>query len=184
MEEDLDARSERRHELACRLVRASAWGSDCMDHMRPYEPARLVPEARRALRGLDGTDPAAAAAQLADASRLLLQLVEEARYPLWAQGHEQVDYYRDEAEELVSLVNDADVLGLAPRTLYRRIRGAVEALAGPVATLEADFDVVARNGYRRTVDYAKVEAVSQPDGDTALLCALVAVELDPSVASP
>lgn len=126
VDEDLEARSQRRHELACKLVRGLRWGSDYMDHMRPYEPGRLVSQARRAIRGLDGADPRTAARRLADACTVLLQLVEEARYPLWAEGHDQADYYRDEAEELVSLVNDEDVMALAPRTLYRRIRRAVD----------------------------------------------------------
>jgi hypothetical protein len=178
---DAEQRSERRLYLACQLVRSSAWGADLIDHRRPYEPSRLVADARRAVRGLDAADARTVADRLAETSRLLLQLVEEVRYPLWTQGHEPVDYYRDEAEELVSLLNDEDVLALAPRTLYRRIRRNVDALAEPVAAFEADFDVVARNGYRRTVNYAKLEAVTDPAGDTGLLCALLAVELDATV---
>jgi hypothetical protein len=81
----------------------------------------------------------------------------------------------------VSLVHDEDVLALAPRTLYRRIPRALDALPELIAALEADFDVVARNGYRRTVGYPQVEAAINAAGDTALLCALLAVELDPTV---
>ena len=98
-----EERTELRHELASRLVRGSAWGADHIDHAKPCEPARLIAEARRALRGLDAAPAPAAADRLAEASRVLLQLVEEARYPLWAEGHAQADYYRDEADELVSL---------------------------------------------------------------------------------
>lgn len=154
-----------------------------IDHDGAYRPGRLVPEARRALRGLDGASPSAAATRLTEAARVLLQLVEEARYPRWAVGVEEPDYYRNEAEELVSNVNDERVLSLPPRALYRRCRQAVDALTGPVAALGSDFDVVARNGYRRQVDAAKVEAVTGPAGDIALLCALLAVELDPAVVS-
>jgi hypothetical protein len=55
------------------------------------------------------------------------------------------------------------------KTRLDRYARPLDALPEPVAELKADFDVVARNGYRRQVSCRMVEAVTDVAGDTALL---------------
>src|SRR4051812_48676687 len=171
--------AERRFELTCELIRGSAWGE--IDHAAPYDPMRLLPEVKGQLRGLDGLPDGEAADRLAEGMRLLLQLVEECRYPRWAEGYGSADYYRDECEDLVSNRNDADLLSHSARWMYRYVREAFKAVEQPTAAVADDFDVVARNGYRRVVSGEKVSEVHETAGDLAIDMALIAVRVDAGV---
>jgi hypothetical protein len=176
---ETEEEAERRFKLTCGLVRDSAWGE--IDHAAPYDPMRLLPEIKRQLRGLDGLTDSDAADRLAEGMRLLLQLVEECRYPRWAEGYGSADYYRDGCDDLVSGRNDEELLGCSPRWLYRYVREAFKAVEQPTAAVADDFDVVARNGYRRVVSGDKVSEVHETAGDLAIDMALIAVRLDPGV---
>ncbi len=153
---DAEAWIERRHELACELVRRSDWGE--IDYDRGVDPFRLLPEIRQAVSGLDALPIEDAAGRLAEAMRLLMQFVEELRYPQWAQGYGTAGYYRDECEELVANQNDDAELRRGRHSLYRDVRRRVAAIKA--------------NRHPANINKA---------GDLGLFLALLAVELDEGV---
>lgn len=177
MTEDNDREEwvEKRAELAREIV--SSCPHDDRVYRLNYDPLRLLPDLRRAMRGLDTSTPVDAARKLTAACAIVLQLVEELRYPRWSEGFGEALYLYENAEELISNQNDDDRITRSSRTVFREIRARVRELESVARAAAGDFDVVARNGHRRSVNEDLVSDATTVGGDLAMLLALVAVEL-------
>jgi hypothetical protein len=178
MRDDDEEAEDRRFNRGLDLLRSARWGPDHMNHEAAYAPQQPLVRAARALRGLDDAPASVATGRLVSGAEALMQLAVEAHYPYWANGDESSEYFHDELEEIVSARFDSDVLQHSPRTIFRRIRRDVRDLRGKVDSLMADWDVVERNGHRRRVRYPLVEAVSDAAIGTAIVCVMLAAELD------